>query len=639
MKLKTNCLQVKNEIDSYINQECASNAILLDGEWGCGKTYFIKEAFIKRTDYKDTHIFVYISCYGLMSEDELKEKMLDSLLKISNVGKLLGGIKKTVSIIKDYNNINTTFFTIDTIIDKLSKKVVLIFDDIERCEMPINQLLGSINYYVEHKGIFTIIIANQKEIFNIQLSNNRELKYLAAKDIKISKKEKEIDPFIQGFNSDIKDEKNDTNDICALNNKVEELFSSNNYYEKIKEKLVGKELLFIPDISSIFDSIIDSQINNVITEKVLKDEKESIINVFACLNNYNIRTLKNSIIVFKSIYLRFHELLKNKEQPKEFYSEYLKYICYACIHYKKGSLLNSWNNEEEFSHIYIPSVGYIYSFKFIDSYIKDGYISGDYLQKIYDLFMKKIEEDSNADTSWRALRYYWEMNDSEIMKEIHVVLKKIEDGSLPITCYKEVLYYVYKIKSLGLAVEEYNTIKGKMQYMIDNAETPISSGNYKIRFEDKLDERDFIEEFKPIKNAMEEKRKLSEYKELNDLIKYKNGWASELMKYIDKNDPMNKKGFFKYLNIAELINTISISMTKDISDFRRMVYSLYNYANINEFYSDDYDNIKLTINKLDDLLNDKANEYDKTKFFNIKWLHDILSNILVRLSDSNNNST
>ena len=60
------------------------------------------------------------------------------------------------------------------------KDSILIFDDLERCDCPVNEVLGYINTYVEHDGMKVIIVANQKEIGKRTYFENLELKYLVA---------------------------------------------------------------------------------------------------------------------------------------------------------------------------------------------------------------------------------------------------------------------------------------------------------------------------------------------------------------------------------------------------------------------------------------------------------------------------
>ena len=45
-----------------------------------------------------------------------------------------------------------------------TKDYILIFDDLERCSINIINLLGYINFFVEHQSYKVILIANEKEL-------------------------------------------------------------------------------------------------------------------------------------------------------------------------------------------------------------------------------------------------------------------------------------------------------------------------------------------------------------------------------------------------------------------------------------------------------------------------------------------
>lgn len=57
---------------------------------------------------------------------------------------------------------------------------VLCFDDLERVNMSIDEVLGYINNFVEHDGIKVIIIGNEDEIADKLNDKNRELKMLTT---------------------------------------------------------------------------------------------------------------------------------------------------------------------------------------------------------------------------------------------------------------------------------------------------------------------------------------------------------------------------------------------------------------------------------------------------------------------------
>ena len=69
---------IVKEIVNYVDETLYNYAVMIDGEWGCGKTYFIQERLYKalethennrwqsERDYKKRKV-IYISLYGIKS--------------------------------------------------------------------------------------------------------------------------------------------------------------------------------------------------------------------------------------------------------------------------------------------------------------------------------------------------------------------------------------------------------------------------------------------------------------------------------------------------------------------------------------------------------------------------------------------
>ena len=68
---------------------------------------------------------------------------------------------------------------------KKLKDAIISFDDLERCELEINQTLGIINNLVEHNEIKVILVANQNEIGKINFSRGLSHKYQVAIDDRV----------------------------------------------------------------------------------------------------------------------------------------------------------------------------------------------------------------------------------------------------------------------------------------------------------------------------------------------------------------------------------------------------------------------------------------------------------------------
>lgn len=188
------------ELEYYCKIEHPVGALMLTGEWGCGKTYLINTELID--SLKKTHVFLRISLFGVTSIEEVKaevqKKWLDECINsIDNTGKLTGALNKYVKSLKDVaknvnefmpdpvKNIVNGVFSIN-VLDFVkieneigNKKVVLIFDDLERACISTTDLLGCINDYCENLGFSTIIVANEDKI---QKGDGNNIEYNEIKE-------------------------------------------------------------------------------------------------------------------------------------------------------------------------------------------------------------------------------------------------------------------------------------------------------------------------------------------------------------------------------------------------------------------------------------------------------------------------
>ena len=165
-------------VTEYLNYYCSMDsapefAVLLNGEWGSGKTWFIKK-FIEENDLK----IIYVSLYGITSFTEIEDEFFRQLHpKLSSKGAVIAGkifkglLKTTINI--DLNSDGNSEGSITSSLSDLNlpdyltnvDKHILIFDDLERCKLELNNLLGYINYFVEHQGHKVIILAHEDKLF------------------------------------------------------------------------------------------------------------------------------------------------------------------------------------------------------------------------------------------------------------------------------------------------------------------------------------------------------------------------------------------------------------------------------------------------------------------------------------------
>lgn len=135
-------------------------AVLLSGPWGVGKTYLLK-AFLKER-FTDAADYVYVSLYGLSTIEEIDDALFQAAFPAltGTAAKVAGRVAKAgLKFLK----VDPGDWNIKEFLNKFDAKVY-VFDDLERCEAPINKVLGYINQFVEHGGAKVIILANEKEI-------------------------------------------------------------------------------------------------------------------------------------------------------------------------------------------------------------------------------------------------------------------------------------------------------------------------------------------------------------------------------------------------------------------------------------------------------------------------------------------
>jgi len=145
---------------------------LIKGRWGSGKTYLVNQFFDRKLIKP-----LYVSLYGMREISEIEDAFFRQLhpmlaskgMKIA-AAVAKGLLKSTVKI--DFDKIGAASPSAEAHVPDISlpkflsnaKGRLLVFDDLERVEMPIKNILGYINSFVEHDESKVIIIANEDDI-------------------------------------------------------------------------------------------------------------------------------------------------------------------------------------------------------------------------------------------------------------------------------------------------------------------------------------------------------------------------------------------------------------------------------------------------------------------------------------------
>ena len=173
--------KLKNILDNTLD------SIIIDDEWGNGKTFFIKE-FMKV--YEKNYEFIYIKAPYFQTREEFRKVFLTELNKafiksgifntsISNLTKYFGIEIQGITLNQIEKNYNETIEEIIKKMCKLDKRTVIVLDDLDRIEkgediQEIFNFIGEINIELREKiGLITLSSYNK---LNEKVQNHTEEK-------------------------------------------------------------------------------------------------------------------------------------------------------------------------------------------------------------------------------------------------------------------------------------------------------------------------------------------------------------------------------------------------------------------------------------------------------------------------------
>ena len=469
-------MDLKAVMDDYLKNELINYAILIKGEWGSGKTFFVKKNIVKRYDNA-----LYISLYGISSIDKLSEKIYLEIIKskattncvskffrklhqkiffkilffipilIFKILKLFYELLFKFIWIITYNLVNLKF---NINISSLSKKdfygilkmykkldkYILVIDDLERCNMPIEETMGFINDFVENNNMKCILIANENEIYKIQ-SENFELKILTATNERIDfyDSDKGTDRYSNKTNGKL--------DSKDLKNRIEYLYNENDKYKIIKEKLIGKEFTFIPKLEEIYDSLAFKYKEVDVFYDILNNTKSSVINAMRLNNFSNIRTLDFYFDNFYHIYKYINNIVKECKISENFiYSNICLSIINSCISMKKGYGIRLLSGNKKFDYIsYNEDKSLIFqsnmflNFDFVNEYLLYNYIGKSNIEETLKEFADSNCDKLSEEDPFNLLNEYWYYSSDEINKILKAILNNIKSNKYSPSLYRLII--------------------------------------------------------------------------------------------------------------------------------------------------------------------------------------------------------
>ena len=421
---------------------------------------------------------IYMSLYGISNLEDISKKIFIETTQLmdKNLRKYMEvNEQRTIpeyartgidmanffGIIQNRDKINyEEFFSTD---DK-----VLCFDDLERANVDVIDILGYINNFVEHDHIKTIIICNEKELSTKLKSSNLEMK-----------------TFIATYLLDKQDELNSTDKpiVEKIQQKIENVFDKANDYERIKEKLIGETFEYAPKFDYIINGILMRYENNPDLIRFLRENTRLIISTFERSGTRNLRILKHALNDFKKIY----EMV-NKSYPNTSHrvmQTMLIFTIAISFEIKAGKItkdkfINIKDNEEYKSilvssrilidnrQFYIKEFDSNYYYNFKSEYRFFKFIEYYVRTRIFDMriFKDNMETIRNTVDTENLPAYkrllteeYWKISDDEFDKVISDIIEDVKQGNLKLIDNVKIYAYFSYFSKKNLIDYDLKTIK------------------------------------------------------------------------------------------------------------------------------------------------------------------------------------
>lgn len=633
--IKMTSKEIVDAVISYVRDENAKYAILIDGTWGSGKTYLYENYLVDAIDSVEVEKNerkqnVYISLYGISSIDSLAKQLITNYLiyvkgngnKLVKKGlKPLAGIIGVASSAFSFSigpistDLSNVFEKIEGSIDV--KDMVICFDDLERCTIPINEFFGFVNNLIEHCNCKVIILADEKNIGKIYANTNIEEKYLTV----ISGNRKVVEYIGDGKNTKTQNKGlgKDTNGEITVEEvkKLNEILYSENYlYKDIKEKVIGKTMLYYPALKDVIKEVIcgNEKSKGIIQEGQYKEYLlkyiNDIVSAFIETENRNLRIIRSWIFLFRKIYEATTKYYSNSKYYEEILNDFLRYSIWVAGAIKKNKKITRSANYGSQDMVYFEGHEYthIFRYSFIDAWInRDAWSDEDLSQACKSIIKRREQEDVDnqpkiysTGKALNELRDWYLMEDEQVEEVLEKLVHEVEEGKYAYYDYSNILSTLLYLQVNGLFTGDIKKIQTKMIDMIKKDPDVQEENDFPKNFSSEEIRDKYNELYRPIA----EERKIrnreinKEEQEESDIYRSADVFYEHCSKM--ENYYCSHKSFIEYLDLDKLLALINISNNKDIYTILQAFKTVYFMGNLKDFYMTDIEGIKRIIEGVKD---------------------------------------
>ena len=579
----------------YVRADYTDYAIMINGEWGSGKTYFWNNKIRNKIDSLSfngkKYTTIYMSLYGISNLEDISKKIYIETTQLmdKNMKKYMSTHEKTVvpeyaktgldmahsfGLMHNSDKIDyDKFFSTD---DK-----VLCFDDLERANVDVIDILGYINNFVEHDHIKTIIICNEKELATKLKSSNLEMKtfiatYLLDKEGDLLKSDK---PMVE-----------------KIGEKIEHVFDKANDYERIKEKLIGETFEYAPQFSYIINGLLMRYESNPDLIRFLREHTNLITNTFIKSGTRNLRILKHALNDFKKIFETVNKFYPNTNI--RVLQTMLIFTIAVSFEIKAGKITKdkfiNINSNEEYKAILVSSRvlsdnrqfyikefdnNYYFNFKadyrffkFIEMYVRTRIFDMKVFKNDMEMIIQTIDTEKLPGYKRLLTEEYWKISDDQFPDVIEEVLENVKNGDLKlIELVKLFAYFSYFSRRKLI---DYGMVELKSIFM-DGMELVAKKSEYCDNIDEELS-----------------RIGIDVGEDMNEILKYFHALNKELKTQMNKNRaeelfkciPMKMEQFYEkfvteymnkpilnYYDVNSMMQRITCASNEDIVKIKEML--------------------------------------------------------------------
>ena len=581
---------------NYLKNDITGRAIMLTGEWGSGKSYYVKNTLKPFLEDKDNCKYkcVIVSLYGLSDTSEISKAIYTELRtikkaptsEIGNTAKVVGKIVgKTI-----FNGlVNKIGFDIGRINDDDLQEVyesvdltdkLIVLEDMERTRIDIIELLGYINNMCENDGVKVLLVTNESELLTTYKKSDdkgKTTKYY-------------------------------TDDALT--------------YKRAKEKTIGDTIYYFCDYENTIQQIIDSFgvfLHKYRTPECAKDIRDIFVN----MTSHNLRAFIYCCQKIKEIIMFIDD---NSIFIKD---EIQKILFYGCVAFtqRQSKGANLQFERDTYLSAKLGLNDQYPLFKFCYDYIMCQVLSKDDIKKsiaYYTDYRKNGKWNSGLDSDLRTIKEFHIKTDKEVIEAILNLPRKLCDGDIPYYDYGVLMNYLVAIKyeagiDFNIAPIENSIIESLKKAPAElNIESLFSSG-YELYNEEA------ISAFANIKQRMKET--------IGSIDAFNFPYAPEkIIGYYDKNirilqENRNSKGFAHILDINRLVEMLKNCSSAQISKLRSLFMDLYQDQHYSQILEDDIFALNEISDKISALL--QYDKYDKIQKMQMVWFNKNINDIIL----------